>query len=339
MKPVYLITIFLLISCHLFQKEKKYFEIIAKSGLILRSGPGQNYNKITTLPINTSGIINEFIGPTTYIQGKKGLWLKVETEQLNGYIFSGFAIIHENIESLNQSRNYKSFPKFKGIFPFTNSDLTKEEFTKQFLEKFIVFESDLTPETKIILDNDLYKIDLISAKSEYSDYQTIFVLNKKEKLNYIPDIKNLHPTSLAENSKIITGLEYTCYNCCAMPTDTIGILAENKIYTLPIPLNDTLASCDFEGQVKKDFSQLRITNKNEIIIHKTIYDCSTDPKCSQAGAENNCKPTKVFSDTFILIENPYSNPNVFEFDASVVPKNILMQFKTGRAAITNKNLD
>ncbi|EKJ87603.1 hypothetical protein CLV96_3998 [Leptospira meyeri] len=334
-----LIFLSLINFCKLHKNDKKYFEVTAKSGLILRSGPGQDYEKITTLPIKTVGKIIRLIGNPIYIQEKKGRWLEVETEHLNGFIFSGFVVTHENLESLNRSQKNISFQEFKGITPFVKSNYSLAEISQKSFENFKEYEEDLKLETKTILEINNFKILLVSSKNEYSDYRTIIVHNKINGNNFIPELNNFHPISIAENSKIISGIEYACYNCCATPIELFAILAEDKIYTVSIPITDTVASCDLEGQVQTDFSQLRLTKKNDIIIHKTIYDCSHDPNCSKDGAEDNCKPTMVYSDKFILIENPFYNPNIFEFEAKIIPEKILNEFKTGRKANINNHIN
>ncbi|XDD45098.1 hypothetical protein AB3N60_10255 [Leptospira sp. WS39.C2] len=328
---LFFLTLF--VSCNFFKTESKYFEVTAKSGLILRKGPGQNFEKITTLPIKTSGKIIKFHGDTIKIQGKTGRWIEVETDYLKGFLFSGFLIIHNHSDFLEEKEEEFSQFDQNGIVNFIKSNKSQEELGHLFLSSYKKYEKELDLNTKTIFKTDIYTVSmfsLTSPKDPYTNYQSIVLWNQKNQSNYVPEGDNLHITLLAENSKIFYGTTYECYECCAMPSNLLGFLAEENVYAIEAPLNDTEAFCGVDGEYYDDFSQLRITKNNDIIIHRISYDCDFNLKCPNMDTEGGCKPSKRISDEYTLIQNPFKKPKVFKFESKNVPGNILADFKNAR---------
>lgn len=335
-KTIFLIILFF--NCQYFKSETKYFEVTAKSGLILRKGPGQNFEKITTLPTKTYGKIIKFVGETVKIQGKTGRWIEVETKYLKGFIFSGFIKIHNNDDFLNIENDLDDNYDQNNIGSFIQSNKSKDELAEIFKESYKNYEKDLELNTKQILDNEIYSMylfSLSSPKDQYTNYQSITLYNKKKKINFIPDSQNFHPLIFAENSKIIFGKTYECYECCAMPSNLVSFLAEDKVYSFYAPLEDTEPFCGVDGEYYDDFSQLRITQSNDVIIHRISYECPEILKCPSIETEGGCIPSKILSDQYTLIENPFKKPKTSRFDAKTIPEKIISEFSKARKPLKN----
>ncbi|MCB1189712.1 MAG: SH3 domain-containing protein [Leptospiraceae bacterium] len=62
----------------------------AKSGLVMRERPGQNYKKIAIIPYDSKVMILDHTGPNDEFEGIKGSWVKVDYNGKQGWVFSGF---------------------------------------------------------------------------------------------------------------------------------------------------------------------------------------------------------------------------------------------------------
>lgn len=335
-----IIILFQLSSCHYFKSETQYFEVTAKNGLILRKGPGQNFEKITTLPTKTSGKIIKFVGDTITIQGKTGRWIEVETGYLKGFIFSGFIIIHKKKVFSENNEKETQYDQY-GIVNFTKSNKSSDELAEIFLNSYKLYEKELELKTKKISENNQYKISmfsLTSPKDQYTNYQSIVLLNKKNNSNFIPDGENFHLSIIAENYRIFYGNTYSCYECCAMPSNFVGFLTDDNVYAIDAPFEDTEAFCGVDGENNDDFSQLRITKSNDVIIHRISYECESNLECPNVESEGGCKPTKVILDQYILIKNPFTKPKTLRFHSKNVPENIISEFTNSRKPAINLEL-
>lgn len=93
-------VIFLSVSCtsqsltNAEYHEEKY--VAAESGLILREGPGKNFNKVTLMPVNSKVVIEEKSSNIETISDKRGAWVRVEwidskqNKKYNGWCFDGY---------------------------------------------------------------------------------------------------------------------------------------------------------------------------------------------------------------------------------------------------------
>ena len=97
------ITILILILSSTLLHSQNGWTVFAKSGLILRSGPGTNYSKIKTLPFGTKMVVLDLNGGkmgykwrlfryTDEIDGRRGVWMKVLVNDATGYVFSGYCL-------------------------------------------------------------------------------------------------------------------------------------------------------------------------------------------------------------------------------------------------------
>lgn len=64
--------------------------VISKSGLKIRQEPNLNSSVLSTVPCNMSLNIIDKNGTTDNVDGKTGMWYKVDYEGITGYAWSNF---------------------------------------------------------------------------------------------------------------------------------------------------------------------------------------------------------------------------------------------------------
>jgi hypothetical protein len=64
--------------------------VVAPSGLTVRSGPGKHHNRLFRIPTGTAVEILEFDTETVEVEGRSGVWTKIQWEDSVGWAFGGF---------------------------------------------------------------------------------------------------------------------------------------------------------------------------------------------------------------------------------------------------------
>lgn len=338
MKKIILIFLILnLINCELFREKKLYFEVTAKDGLIMRQGPDQKFEKIATLPYKTSGQIINFIGDTKTIQGKSGRWIEVETNNFKGFIFSGFVIIHIEKPTNNSNSNEKKTLSMSGISELIEKNKSIKNISTDFFNEYAKYDNDLKLKEKVLFENDLYKIYLVSLFDSFKEIKTIIINQKTKNINFIPNFNNFHPIHLAENNKMIYGYHYRCYECDSNPYDINIIVAKDKIYSINVPFEDTEAFCALGGDEFNDKSIIRITDSNDLIIKFTSFTCNENT-CPESKKEEGCTPNQITSEEIILIEKAFEDPKIISINSKNLPANFNDLYKKSRKLKISKKL-
>ncbi|PKA10348.1 hypothetical protein CH372_19895 [Leptospira meyeri] len=332
-----IITILLLFSfCTLSKKENKpisYIKVTAHSGLILRQGPGINFQKIKTLPKATVAPIYEFIGDIMEIKGYKGKWILTEFEGEFGYVFSGHVLIASDKEYLANETFIKN-----PIIQFLVTESGNFPVVKKLREKNATFlDGSEKPKIKKFYENDNYSIEIISFGDQY--YPKTFIKNiKGTKIIEFPDVNNFHPLKILESGKLIEGEEYICYGCCANPVPTIALFGNNKSLSFYGSAKDSEALCYPEGG-DVTFNKIRYSDtKNELYIHTKIGDCNEKllNYCYESNRTESCKPKKFLSESFKVINNPFDDPLIEIYLNNGIPEKYQDEFKKSRKLIESR---
>ncbi len=322
-------------GCLSFQEKNKiqgYFKVTAPSGLILRNGPGQQFERITNLPRGTTGNILKFVGEQVEISGYKGKWLEVYVNDRAGYIFSGHVLYSNSSTTFTRRFNEYSSSSYEAfaIQPF------RQISSKNKIQSMLVKENN---EYYTGDDNFLFKKLIAYPEGELfdagfsSDYSThtIYKKNKAGEL-IIPDEKNFHVSGIFEQGRLIEGNIQYCYGCCAMPEPAVSIIGVQKSITLYASATDTTPYCFIEsGSI--DYNKIRISDAdNEIYIHKKLGDCSEKviEQCISKNNTENCIPPKFISEVFVIIKDPYNDPVFETYENQGIPEKFITKFKAAR---------
>ncbi|TGM89576.1 SH3 domain-containing protein [Leptospira licerasiae] len=340
-----LLILVLLLSCQSFQKSKSikgYFKVTAPSGLLLRKGPGQQYEKIANLPRGTNGNVVEFASDQLEISGSKGRWLEVYVNERVGFIFSGHVLYSNNSDTFVKRYN-ENVDIGSEIFPI-HSFLNLPDRKDKILTKLKKgYEDFFTEKDKL----DIKKIHSLPESDIFavgfsSEYLPNTIYKKDPKINQInlPDEPNFHLRSLYEKGRLASGEIYICYGCCAMTEPSAAILGVQKSVTIYTSIEDTNAICVPEAG-SLDYNRFRVSDvNNEIYIHQKQGDCSEAflEKCLAKGGGAGCVPTKFVSDKFIVIKDPYVDPVFETYSEQGIPEAYRLKFNTARKAILYKKL-
>jgi hypothetical protein len=327
----FLIIFFLIInSCNIPTREKPivgYFSVTAYSGLILRRGPGIEYDKLTNLRKGTIGPIYEYIGSPIEIKGYKGRWILTQIENQTGYIFSGHVFISDNKESFEEVKGKNPF-----ISQFKVAEKGKTQFTKDIIKKNPqYFGNNNQTRTKDLFETSDYKLSVL----EYNEQFLAKMLFKESKLSGIieyPDSANFHPVKYYENNRIIQGEMFICYECCAWPLPIFGLLGKNKSFLVYASILDSEAKC-FPESFSSDYNRLRYSDiKNEIYIHIKSGKCTHDlvENCMKLNKDDNCRPKEFSYERFLVIKNPYDEPIFQNFHNEGIPDIYIEEYNKAR---------
>jgi len=169
--------------------ENQFYIVSAKSGLVLRSGPGVKYKKITIIPDGKPVIILKYAQKQETINNITADWVKVKYKNNIGWVFSGYLQPDSNelIFRIEKKTIILYYPKI------VESDYEKEEGLNEVVSDYNYYTHALL-EYAETLGTDIQhcvQCDVILLKNS-SKTKEITVPNSEHTFGYIyvsPELK------------------------------------------------------------------------------------------------------------------------------------------------------
>ncbi|MBK8396569.1 MAG: hypothetical protein IPL26_15220 [Leptospiraceae bacterium] len=266
--------------------ERHYFSVVTNSGLPLREKPDSKSKIIATIPLGYIGEFNNQSKENIVIQNQPGFWIETTYNGKRGWIFSGFAAISKNLQTLEERIGelgeegwfYRLYNNLE------NSRLEEIEFDPSSMEasaKITKFEN--APYTIYQIQRQVAEDDCNGKES-----QVIFKNNITGK-NY-SNREIFSELVIEQNSPLIRTVYTTSVpqKCgCLIEDSTLYFLLDDRVLATSYKNTNTKAFCEY-GPV----SNIEIERENKYdVTNNTVYmylklpDCEPDEKTLLYGGK------------------------------------------------------
>jgi len=259
------------------KKKDFFFFVSAYSGLNLREGPSLNSKIIKLMPFSTTGQILKRENSEVIIDSKKGFWFKALHEGTTGYVFSGFTLVSDNLDSLQKSLEATGevgFKKFLDQYLDVNV-LTEAEFQAMKLK----FPRESRTETRYFEIISLSS--LVADQCDQGERERVIFRNKKHGTYYHVG-GGLIETIVSQGSPYpdtVTTLTHHCICCCPWTENRTYFLMQDELKVLSFSLGKESGNgtCNFGPVVYYSWGQeyKRVSDK-EIMGHLLFPNCADE---------------------------------------------------------------
>lgn len=284
----------------------KYYQVVARAGLNLRESPSLEAKIKLLLPEEATGEILEGFGEPIQIQERLGIWLKVNYEKKEGWLFSGFVKIVESLDMLNDEQlsgsdyyflNYDKPFQLKSIdFNESSPDLKRAKITKYEHKYYTILNIDFQP-TKEEENN-----------CRINTFNRLVFHNKVTGKYYETATYHSEFIKAFENPLADTVLStwYGCWCCCPWMGSNLYFLLEDKILMVGYEAEETKAYC-LRANVYISQSE---SEKKYDLVNRKLYlnikypDCENPPENIELDSSGswNWTPTKFPSSVFAIVD-------------------------------------
>jgi hypothetical protein len=284
----------------------KYFQVVARTGLNLRDSPSLESKVKLLLPEEATGEILEGFGSPIQIQDRLGIWLKVNYEKKEGWIFSGFVKIAESLDALNEKQQsgsdyyllqYDKPFQLKSIdFDESNPELKRAKITKYEHKYYTILDVDYQP-TKEEENNcriETFHRLIFQNKSTGKYYETATYHSE-----FLSALGNPLPDT-------VLSTWYGCWCCCPWRGSNLYFLLEDKILMIGYEAEEKSANClQANVYISQSESQKKYDLVNrKLYLHIKYPDCDNIPEGVDSDLEDtrNWTPTIFPSSVFAVLD-------------------------------------
>lgn len=266
---IFRIIIFILLSVNLYAES---FTVLAKSGLNIRKAPNSQSGRVGYLAFGTvvEAEINyekdieynhRYKRFTEIIEGKKGFWMKIKYNKIEGYIFSGFGLIGEWV--VNSTEINKEY-RIMRVGPYCDPINYDPKLNWHALIKVNGKLSLKKTEVTISLTHEYNELDTLGTENEYwSEFPLIVKSNIKDSILFLIGSKSTLEEGNIVSQFVANKWGYSEEENFLYPEQTYKFYHEGKDYKFHAFEGVKLTKDNPEGYIKKYQIELIVGCKSE----------------------------------------------------------------------------
>lgn len=251
-KNILIIQLILILPINCFAEKNNEYIVIPKSGLILRSEPNRNSDKLELIPENSNLIILEKDNKVEKIGNSESNWYLVEYNGKKGWIFGAY--IRENLDIISSNCNEETYLKPQLMKATTENNKIK---------------------TMKIHENSNYEVGAYSIKSE----SKILFKNKNTNKNYLGvNINEKYSFKYTSFPNLIsTDFDDTGESDFINQGSNTYILMKDRMFFIPTDLKNQEGLCIFNLVASYNYAHKEIKELgNEILILTKYPECNME---------------------------------------------------------------
>ena len=300
--------------------ERHYFSVVTTAGLPLREKPDPKSKVIATIPLGYIGEFNNRSKENVVILNQPGFWMETSYNGKRGWIFSGFAAISKNLQTLEERIGelgeegwfYRLYNNLE------NSKLDEIEFDPNSVEanaKITKFEN--YPYTIYQIQRQVAEDDCNGKES-----QVIFKNNHPGKFF---GKREIYSEIVVEQNYPLTRSVYTTsvpQKCgCLIEDSTLYFLLNDRVLASTFKNTNTKAYCEYGpvSNVEIERENRYDIKNNTLLMYLKLPECEPDEKTLLYGGKIT-QIKKLKTDMFISLKLTNEEVYVEKFYQKGIPE-------------------